>query len=146
MNGNFRKLYEQSNYSAIGFSQIIGVSRQRFYNIINNKQVLRETKKVLQNIMKTQKLYFENKDANICYPLQFHLERAKEEGLKEIELFEAIPSSEKEYIWCSELETVGDKSECNKDCPYYKVSGKSKICDFRGKLMNFGKQLKFKVN
>ena len=43
MNENFRKLYEQSNYSAIGFSQIIGVSRQRFYNIINNKQVLRET-------------------------------------------------------------------------------------------------------
>ena len=43
MNGNFRKLYEQSNYSAIEFSQIIGVSRQRFYRIINNKQVLRET-------------------------------------------------------------------------------------------------------
>ena len=43
MNENFRKLYEQSNYSAIGFSQIIGVSRQRFYNIINNKQILRET-------------------------------------------------------------------------------------------------------
>lgn len=43
MNENFIKLYEQSNYSAIGFSQIIGVSRQRFYNIINNKQVLRET-------------------------------------------------------------------------------------------------------
>lgn len=43
MNENFRKLYEQSNYSAIGFSQIIGVSRQRFYHIINNKQVLRET-------------------------------------------------------------------------------------------------------
>lgn len=38
--------------------------------------------------MKTQKLYFENEDANICYPLQHHLERAKEEGLKEIELFE----------------------------------------------------------
>ena len=43
MNENFKKLYEQSNYSAVGFSQIIGVSRQRFYNIINNKQILRET-------------------------------------------------------------------------------------------------------
>ena len=38
MNENFRKLYEQSNYSAVGFSQIIGVSRQRFYRIINNKK------------------------------------------------------------------------------------------------------------
>ena len=43
MNENFRKLYEQSNYSAIGFQQIIGVTTQRFYHIINNKQVLRET-------------------------------------------------------------------------------------------------------
>ena len=95
--------------------------------------------------MKTEKLYFDNKDANICYPLQTHLERAKEEGLKEIELFEAIPSSEKEYIWCSKLETIGDESGCNKYCPYYKVSGKSKICDFRGKLKDFGELVKFKV-
>ena len=43
MNENLRKLYEESNYSAVGFSQIIGVSRQRFYRIINNKQILRET-------------------------------------------------------------------------------------------------------
>ena len=43
MNENFRKLYKESNYSAVGFSQIIGVSRQRFYRIINNKQILRET-------------------------------------------------------------------------------------------------------
>ena len=43
MNENFRKLYEESNYSVIGFSQIIGISRQRFYRIINNKQILRET-------------------------------------------------------------------------------------------------------
>ena len=65
MNENFKKLYEQSNYSAIGFSQIIGVSRQRFYRIINNKQVLRETTyykykiKFLKNqkrIIKKQKL------------------------------------------------------------------------------------------
>lgn len=33
MNENFRKLYKESNYSAVGFSQIIGVSRQRFYSI-----------------------------------------------------------------------------------------------------------------
>ena len=65
MNENFRKLYEESNYSAVGFSQIIGVSRQRFYNIINNKQILRETTyykykiKFLKNqkrIIKNQKL------------------------------------------------------------------------------------------
>ena len=60
-------------------------------------------------IMKTKKLYFENKDSNICYPLHYHLERAKEEGLKEIELFEVLPYTQKEYIGGSELETVGNK-------------------------------------
>ena len=29
--------------------------------------------------------------------------------MKEIEFFEVIPSTEKDYIWCSELETVGDR-------------------------------------
>lgn len=47
--------------------------------------------------MKTKKLYFENEDANICYSLQYHLERAKEEGLKEIELFEAIKKANEIY-------------------------------------------------
>ena len=51
MNENFRKLYEQSNYSAVGFSQIIGVSRQRFYRIINNKQVLRLNPKESQRTL-----------------------------------------------------------------------------------------------
>ena len=51
MNENFRKLYEQSNYSAIGFSQIIGVSRQRFYSIINNKQILRLNPKESQRTL-----------------------------------------------------------------------------------------------
>ena len=32
--------------------------------------------------MKTQKLYFENEDSNICYPLQYYLERAKEDDYK----------------------------------------------------------------
>ena len=96
--------------------------------------------------MKTKKLYFENKDANICYPLQTHLERAKEEGLKEIELFEAIPDTmNKDIVWCTEIESTSEKSECNKNCPYYKAPIKGHICDLRGKLMNFGEKIKFNV-
>ena len=62
MNENFRKLYEQSNYSAVGFSQIIGVSRQRFYSIINNKQILRETTyyKYKIKFLKNQKRIIKN--------------------------------------------------------------------------------------
>lgn len=96
--------------------------------------------------MKKEKLYFENEDSEVCYPLRFHIENAKEEGLKEIELFEAIPdTTNKDFIWCSELETTGEKSECNKTCPYYSAPEKGRICKKRGKLMEWGEIFKFCV-
>lgn len=95
--------------------------------------------------MAKKKLYFENEHANFCYPLSYHIENAKEEGLKEIELFEAVPDTmNKDIIWCMEMETTGDKSECNKNCPYY-IATKGRICDLRGKLMEFGEKVKFNV-
>ena len=96
--------------------------------------------------MKKEKLYFENEDSEMCYPLGYHIEKAKEEGLKEIELFEAIPdTTNKDTIWCSELETTGEKSECNKTCPYYTAPEKGRICKRRGKLMEWGESFKFSV-
>ena len=95
--------------------------------------------------MSKKKLYFENKDAIFCYPLNYHIKNAKEEGLKEIELFEAVPDKlNKDIVWCMELETTGEKSECNKTCPYYK-SVNGRICDLRGKLMELGEKVKFNV-
>lgn len=95
--------------------------------------------------MKKQKLYFYDEDSEICYPLSYHIENAKEEGLKEIELFEAIPDLNKDIVWCTEMETTGEKSECNKTCPYYKVPAKGRICELRGKLMECGEKIKFNV-
>jgi hypothetical protein len=96
--------------------------------------------------MSKKKMYFENEDANFCYSLNFHIENAKEEGLKEIELFEAIPDTmNKDIVWCTELEATSEKSECNKLCPYYKAPLKGRICDLRGKLMDFGEKVKFNV-
>jgi hypothetical protein len=96
--------------------------------------------------MKKEKLYFENEDSEICYPLSYHIENAKEEGLKEIELFEAIPDTiNKDIIWCSELETTGEKSDCNKTCPYYEKPEKGHICKLRGRLMEWGVKVKFNV-
>lgn len=42
--------------------------------------------------MKSEKLYFKNEDDNFCCPLEDHINEAKENGLDEIELIEAIPS------------------------------------------------------
>lgn len=96
--------------------------------------------------MKKQKLYFENEDSQICYPLSYHIENAKEEGITEIELFEAVTDKvNKDIIWCSHLDTTGEKSECNKICPYYELPDKGKICKLRGKLMECGDKIKFNV-
>lgn len=95
------------------------------------------------------KLYFLNEDANICYPLQYHIDNAKEEGLKEIELFEAIPDTvNTDMVWCSEYVNTMERSECNKDCPQFhcsKASPKSRRCDFRGKLYMWGDIFRFDV-
>ena len=97
------------------------------------------------NIMAKEKVYFENEDANQCYPLSYHIENAKADDLKEIEIFEAITNTtDKDIIWCTELENVSEKSDCNKECPYY-ISSKGRICDLRGKLMDWGEKIKFNV-
>jgi hypothetical protein len=44
-----------------------------------------------------------------------------------------------------EFESTVEKSECNKNYPYFKEPIKSRICDLRGKLMNFGEKVKFNV-
>lgn len=96
--------------------------------------------------MKKEKLYFENEDANFCYPLIYHIENAQADDLKEIELFEAIPdTTNKDIVWCTELENTSEKSECNKTCPYYKAPIKGRICELRGKLMEWGEKVKFNV-
>lgn len=98
--------------------------------------------------MKKEKSYFENEDSEVCYPLSYHIANAKEEGLKEIELIEAIvdKDSNKEYIWCSLIETSGDRSECKKSCcTDYETPEKGRICQHRGKLMDFGNSVKFDV-
>ena len=37
-------------------------------------------------------LYFDNEDSEICYPLEDHLNEAKDNEVDQIEIFEAIPS------------------------------------------------------
>ena len=96
--------------------------------------------------MSKKKFYFENEDSEICYPLSYHIENAKEEGLKEIELFEATDTFSKDIVWCAELGATSEKSDCNKNCPYYKTPTKGRICDFRGKLMECGEKIKFNVS
>lgn len=95
--------------------------------------------------MAKKKLYFENEDSAECYPLSMHLIGAMEDELKEIELLEAVPDFKNpDFIWCSEMEIAAERSECNKQCPYYKCV-KGRVCDLRGKLYTHGEAVKFNV-
>lgn len=96
--------------------------------------------------MRSNKLYFLDESSNMCYPLDYHIERAKEEGLKEVELFEAVPDTfNKNMLWCLEFESMFEKSDCNKSCPYYKALKGTK-CDLLGSLLVCGEKVKFDID
>lgn len=93
-----------------------------------------------------EQLYFRYEDSEECYQLKFHLAEAKEEGLTEVELIEAIPDKDnKEYCWCNYDGSATEKRDCNsKNCDCYtKTSGR--FCDYRGRLFTHGESKKFKV-
>ena len=92
------------------------------------------------------KRYFENINANICYPLNYFTEEANENNLKEITLIEAIPDfSNEDHIWCTYMGEVGEKNECNKSSCDAWTKGKGNVCDHRGKLYSHGEPIILKI-
>ena len=75
------------------------------------------------------KLYFPEFDDEHCYPLEHHIEKAKEDSQKDIVLFEATKYKETEYVFCKEFFEWGEKDGCGKICDKYAPrNGKSGIC------------------
>lgn len=94
----------------------------------------------------SEKLYFLNEDANLCYPLDYFLSDAKEDGLKEIELMEAIPDKRKDFIWCTNFVEVVEANLCKKaECSYYQSRSGRGVCSYRGSLYTHGDKVKFDV-
>lgn len=96
--------------------------------------------------MAQKKYYFRNEDESFCFPLQHHLEEAREERINEVILMEAIPNFHNpEYVWCSDAACIEDKSQCNKYCDGYNpVRGKG--CASKGHLFVHGNKVIFDVN
>ena len=91
-------------------------------------------------------MYFNGND-NICYPLEYHLDEAKENGVTSIELVQAdLDKTKNKYMaWCSEYCHQIYKSECNKiECGYFE-QGIGRFCNFRGKLYTRGVKVIFDV-
>jgi len=96
--------------------------------------------------MKKEKLYFLDEDDEFCLPLSIRLEEAREEGLTEITLFEAIPDKHmKEFVYCRHEGEITETSDCRKHiCPYYDSKSGRGVCRHRGKLYLHGDQKTFK--
>jgi hypothetical protein len=97
----------------------------------------------------TAQLYFKDVDSENCFPLEDHLEEAREAGLKKITLLRAVPDFDnKDFIWCTYMGECGDRSECCKaECSYYQPRGNAKggVCRHRGHLYQHGEEEPFNV-
>ena len=92
-----------------------------------------------------KKYYFENEDAEHCYTEEYFQDTMRFDEITEMTVLEAIPAkiSKSEFIYCKENETVGEKSECGRNCPYYEPrNGKNGMCKHRGKLYEHGDEVK----
>lgn len=93
------------------------------------------------------KYYFLTELSEMCYTLDYHLTDAKEQGLTEIELFEAVPENNDKYFWCRAAEEIFEHEACGKSCiAYQPCNGKSGKCRFKQNTMfEHGKKVKFEV-
>ena len=88
--------------------------------------------------MKTYKYYFcEVFGDEFAYSKEVLIEKMKDEGLKEVEIREAIREVGSDYFFCKKFGEVGLKDEndkiCGKICDKYKPkNGKSGCCVYRG--------------
>jgi len=89
------------------------------------------------------KRYFENEDAELCYPESYFQDEMRNNGLTEMMVLEAIPmkSSETDYMWCKENEATGKKGECGRICDDYEPrNGINGICKHQGRLFEHGNE------
>lgn len=96
--------------------------------------------------MAKEKLYFESIDDIWCSPLKGFIDDAKNEKLKEITLVEAIPETDKDFVWCTHEAEVIEQFMCKKsECPYYSSKSGRGVCEHRGNLYLHGEEVKFDV-
>lgn len=94
--------------------------------------------------MKRPKYYFRNIEDERCYQKEYHLSDAKDEGLTEIEVFEAEPDHSKDHFWCQAIDEACEKEDgtCGMDCEDYEPrNGKSGICKYKSHCFTPGKKV-----
>ena len=85
--------------------------------------------------MTKPKYYFRNEDDERCYQKSVLLSDAKDEGLSEVELWEAKRQKIDGIFWCQAVDEACETmdTKCGNDCPDYSPkNGKSGMCRFKG--------------
>jgi len=80
------------------------------------------------------KYYYKDGDSEYCYPLEYHLEYMRENGIEKMDVFEAKMENDSEFFFCKEVMEVGEKNgTCGKMCEDYQPrNNKSGICKHYG--------------
>lgn len=80
------------------------------------------------------KFYFRQDDDERCYLKKSIIEDMKENGIKELKIFEAKRDLNTDYFWCTYYLEVGEVSEdCGRLCPAYEPrNGKNGRCRYSG--------------
>ena len=92
------------------------------------------------------KFYFRNADAELCYQKKYWLSEMKDEGLKELEVYEARPIKDDNFFFCKAVEECGEKGNCGRECEDYEPrNGKSGCCRHVGKLYEAGEKVLLKM-
>ena len=68
-----------------------------------------------------RKFYFHHNDSELCYTEEYFQDIMHDEGLKEIEVFDAIPEKIPGVFWCKHECFCGDDTAdtCGKQCKFY---------------------------
>lgn len=96
------------------------------------------------------KKYFTEEDSEFCYEESFYQDLMKEEGLTEIEVFEAERETGSDFFWCREYGAAFEKSDnaCGvSECESYTPrNGKNGICKHNSYCYTPIKKVTLKLN
>ena len=98
--------------------------------------------------MKKQTYYFRTDDSERCHPAEYFHSDMIEQGLTEMEVFEAIPEKVQGAIWCNAVDEVALREDypCGKGCEDYEPrNGKSGCCKYNGRLFTTGEKVTLKL-
>ena len=93
------------------------------------------------------KMYFMNAESELCHDLESTKDTIRCLGLKEMEVFKAVPERNTGMFWCKHFGEIGFSNEsCGRQCAEYRPrNGKSGRCIDHSTPYTKGEKILIKV-